>query len=360
MQILLLSRNQFGYLTDSLAYCRYLADGNEISYFSFEYGLPRIDMEEVNIYVVSRAGSKLRRNLRYIREARKLLRNGNFDLCLVTYFPFAFSVRPKTNGTIYILDVRTGSVSKNMVIRHIFNLFIRLNSVFFRRRIVVSESLRSHLGLRLIDPVIPVGAERISLIQKDFTDIRLLYVGTLSNRNIDLTIRGLRQYLDSREKGPLISYSIIGSGYLGEIEQLKKLAESLNLENYVNVVGLVPHDKLKFWFDSCNIGVSFVPITSYFNRQPPTKTFEYLLSGMPVIATATDENSKVITDKLGVLIEDTAQGFATGLFILASRLRDFDSDIISDKSERHHWRNIVGKLKIYIDSIVEPERSKKR
>lgn len=41
-------------------------------------------------------------------------------------------------------------------------------------------------------------------------------------------------------------------------------------------------------------------MTEYYDSQPPTKTFEYALSGLYVLATKTRENEKVITNDNGV------------------------------------------------------------
>lgn len=41
----------------------------------------------------------------------------------------------------------------------------------------------------------------------------------------------------------------------------------------------------------------YVPITDYYEYQPPTKTFEYVLSGLLCLATATSSNKEVITEE---------------------------------------------------------------
>jgi nucleoside-diphosphate-sugar epimerase len=67
------------------------------------------------------------------------------------------------------------------------------------------------------------------------------------------------------------------------------------------------------YFDIHNIGVSYIPMLKCFDNQPPTKTFEYLLSGMPVIATATNANKDIINDVNGVLINDNSEEVYNGL-----------------------------------------------
>jgi glycosyltransferase involved in cell wall biosynthesis len=93
-------------------------------------------------------------------------------------------------------------------------------------------------------------------------------------------------------------------------------------------------------------------MTDYYDVQPVTKTFEYLLSGMPVIATNTSENRKVINQGNGVLIGDTAEDFYTGLKTILKNRLFFDSVKIRNNSMEYTWYNIVDKnLKIYLDQV---------
>jgi hypothetical protein len=133
----------------------------------------------------------------------------------------------------------------------------------------------------------------------------------------------------------------------------------LGLQEVVQVVGAVPHDRLGSYFQVHNIGVSYIPVTEYFDCQPPTKTFEYLLSGMAVIGTATSENGRVISSKNGVLIPDTPTGFAAGLWELWRKRQLFSSSAIQAGAQAHRWRSIVeGNLLPFlkkIESEVHPD-----
>jgi hypothetical protein len=93
-------------------------------------------------------------------------------------------------------------------------------------------------------------------------------------------------------------------------------------------------------------------MTTYYDTQPPTKTFEYLLSGMAVIATATSENRRIINSTNGVLISDDATGFANGLEKLFKRRHEFSSDEIRKPLMQHTWDNIVNfRLKPYLTDL---------
>ena len=74
------------------------------------------------------------------------------------------------------------------------------------------------------------------------------------------------------------------------------------LENVCTTHGRIDYYKLKPFFDKCNVGVSYIPIRDYYQYQPPTKTFEYGLSGLVTIATETKSNQEVINNCNGILI----------------------------------------------------------
>lgn len=112
--------------------------------------------------------------------------------------------------------------------------------------------------------------------------------------------------------------------------------------------GRVGNTLLKPYFENANIGVSYVPITSYYNVQPPTKTFEYALSGLFTIATATDENKKVVSPTNGILIEDNAQAFCNALEWLdenRSNLREIE---IRQSLVEYRWDLLIKKYMLPI------------
>jgi len=88
-----------------------------------------------------------------------------------------------------------------------------------------------------------------------------------------------------------------------------------------------------------------------FDSQPVTKTFDYLLAGMPVIATATSENKIVINENNGVLIDDTIEGFASGVEEVIIKKDRYKSQTIRETSQIYHWQLIVSNLEKYLLNI---------
>ena len=183
----------------------------------------------------------------------------------------------------------------------------------------------------------------------NFNQIKLLYVGTLYNRNIIETVKGINLFVKKYPDVP-ITYDIIGSGFENEIEELNDYIKNNNLSTICRAHGRIPYTELKPFFDKCNIGVSYIPITDYYQYQPPTKTYEYALSGMAVIATKTISNESVVNEKNGILINDNPEAFMSALEKLLIKKREFNSRVIIESVEDYRWEKIVEK---YFVPIIE-------
>jgi glycosyltransferase involved in cell wall biosynthesis len=200
--------------------------------------------------------------------------------------------------------------------------------------------------------ILPLGSDILSRTDKQFDSLRLLYVGTLQFRRIEDTIVGFHRFFHDYRDQIQCSYKIIGSGYAGEEDNLRRLVTELGLQSVVQVLGSIPHDELSPYFDASNIGISYIPKTRFYDVQPPTKTFEYLLSGMAVVATSTSENTRVINNRNGVLVEDNAESFASGLKQIYDRREDFCSSSIRNEGRPYLWESIVNEnLRPYLEQL---------
>jgi hypothetical protein len=95
-----------------------------------------------------------------------------------------------------------------------------------------------------------------------------------------------------------------------------------------------------------------VPITGFFDCQPPTKTYEYLLAGLVVLATKTRENIRLIHDNNGVLISDTAEAVAEGLEKIYENRSKYRSTDVQKSMERFVWKTVVhAQLHEYLERI---------
>jgi glycosyltransferase involved in cell wall biosynthesis len=342
--LLLVTQDQFGYLTDTLKYCRYLQKDFRITYIGWDFGLPVIDTGGIACIHLSRAGGKLRRYAVFLREVLQIVRRQPADgVIFIEYFPLCallalFSGHRKR----MVMDIRTGYVRSGGIVRAVFNGLLTVEAMCFRNVTVISDSLRRFLSIPAGRAhVVPLGADAVQVPDKEFAKLRLFYVGSLENRQIDKTVRGLELYMSRHPGAPIEGYDIVGFGPSDEEGKLRTaMQEATHVPNIV-FHGRIPSTQLGPFLSACNTGVAFIPGDKHYQVQPATKIFEYLLAGMVVIATQTYENTRVINDSNGVLTDDSAEGFAAGLEKLMKKRMSFMSPAIRDGIGEYAWHRIV-------------------
>ncbi|UCG57955.1 MAG: glycosyltransferase [Phycisphaerales bacterium] len=353
-ELLILNRTQFGYHLDTYYYSKFAAKKLRITYVGFDVGRPRLALAGVEVKYVSYKGRRLRRFLRllvaFARAVKKCC-----GAIFIEYFPGCSVLRCLCPHKRIIVDIRTGSVHQNPLVRRLANLMMQHEVRLFRNISVVCESLAERLRLPLAKThILPLGAQPLATRAKCFDELHLLYVGTLDGRRIEDTVVGFDRF--SREYGDnlKLSYTIVGDGHNGELERLRRMVRLKGLGNIVHLPGYVHTTRLQETFEHSNVGISYVPMNDVYDCQPVTKTFEYVFAGMPVIATATAENRKMINRLNGVLIQDTPQGFYCGLKEVYARRREFDAEEIRLSCPESSWDRIVRRdLVPYIQDICQ-------
>jgi len=351
LNLVIVSSEQFGYHIDTFYYCKYLRDRLCLHFVCWDHGLPKVSLGGVNVTYVSRSGGALRvlRFLKAVGNSLEAVAQGPHVVLIVYMKLISSMLRVCFPRHTYVLDIRTGDVSPNRAIRYCRNAILRLECLLFSNLTVISRGLAKQLCLPEGAEIVPLGAIELCHDKKSMNALHLLYVGTLHNRNMDRAVRAYVRYL--RKARLPTKFTIIGAGAGSEEQQLRDLAVSLNAQDSVHVVGRVPHDRLGQYFQEHNVGLSYIPTTSYYDVQPPTKTFEYLLSGMPVLATCTGENEKVISHSNGILIGDSEEEVLEGLCEIERKLSLFDSEIIRHRAQQYRWPNIVNQFHSYISHL---------
>ena len=242
------------------------------------------------------------------------------------------------------LNIITGSLSSNYLSRNLSNLLLRYESHIFKNVSIISQGLQKLLKVSEEAYILPLGANPVITDRKPRHKISLLYVGTFQDRSIGDTIAGLGIFIRNHP-GADVHYTIIGSGLNDEINQIKDQINKYDLHKYVELTGYVAYKDLVQYYAITNVGVCYIPVTPWYEYQPSTKTFEYLMAGMPVIATSTYENKQVINDQNGLIIADTPSSFANSLEVLYDRIGNFRESIIRESVADYKWETIISQLK---------------
>ena len=349
-KLIILNTSQFGSLTDSYKWCEYLRYYYDITFICFNNHWKRMDMDGVKYVYIYRFDNPVLRGVWYIF--------CTFIYCLfhrapifIVYFEHCSFLKKILPWKKMNVDIRTLAVSENTKNNYIKDAKMRKTIAKFDSVSFISRGVQEKLHVNVPNQyILPLGSDVICEIKKEWNNINLLYVGTLNHRDIIKTIIGFHSYIEKYGKEG-ISYDIIGDGQ--ELQMIKDYISSNNLQDVVTIHGKLPYDELKPFFEKCNIGVSFVPIKECYQYQPPTKTFEYLLSGLYCIATSTIANQEVVTEKNGILIEDSSSAFSSSLEFIVKNKHQFDSKQIRDTVVcQYTWPHIINnKLIPILDNL---------
>jgi len=347
-QLILVYPNQFGYHTDSYKYCQYLSGIFQISYICFDQGFEKIELKGVNVVYVPYHIGKLKRLVNYYRTVFRISRQQPNNILFTIQFKFSFLIGVFGHSDKKILDYRTGDLSANWLKRWFLNRLMWFDSLFYSKISVISEGLKNKLWLGKNAVVLPLGADSMAFNRHLYTKLNLLYVGALDSRNIHETIEGVALFVKRNPQlKEEIRYTIIGFGRPQIENQIKDIIIKNNLEQQIAFIGRKRLTELPFYFEECNIGVSYIPITPFYQFQPATKTFEYIISGLFTIATNTFENRNIINHDNGILCNDNAKSFADSLDFVHAHLDKIDEDKIRNSLNNYTWNSIV-------KNILEP------
>ena len=360
-ELLLIHLTQFGYHNNAYNYCKYLKDDYNITFICQDAGKKKISLNNVKVIYIPTFPN--RRNVLY-SILRNLLWNMIVSLHIfiskgivfVFYYKHSSYLKKIFKHKKMVLDIRTLGVTKDEAQNNKFNSELLKTANLYDVITILSHGMVENLNLvhKSIN-VLPLGANVISTVHKDYSRLRFLYVGTLTGRDIHKTLEGL--YLFRQNHSDLdIQYDIVGDGVC--YKELKQQCTKLNLDDIVTFHGRIPNTELKRFFDSNSYGISFVPKTSYYDNQPVTKTFEYALSGLYVIATSTSENKKVITEDNGMLIKDDSHSFKNALEYVYKNNKNINEKAIRDSLLDYSWENIVvNKLKPILNILLDNNNS---
>ena len=349
MNLLIIHKTQFGYHNNAYKLCQYLHNRIDITYLCFD-GREKIDMEGITIkYIPANIPKIFRASLFMLASLWTVFfwRGG----IMIYYFPGCEWYKKVIPHKKMLLDVRTLSVTEDEYFNKKQDIKLKEAAEKFDFVTFLSEGMRNKIGFpHKNSAIVPLGADMISDLRKNYYPIKLLYVGTLGNRHLEKTLEGLMLFVKKHPDIP-IQYHIVGNAEVKQKQQellLHEYVKKHNMDGFVKFYGKIPNRDLKPFFDMCNFGVSFVPITSFYNNQPVTKTFEYAMSGLYVLGTATAENAKVINPDNGIIIRDSAESFYETLVWLVDNYNQISYDKITSSLIQYRWETIENKIMLPI------------
>ncbi|MDZ7870854.1 MAG: hypothetical protein U5L02_16910 [Rheinheimera sp.] len=105
---------------------------------------------------------------------------------------------------------------------------------------------------------------------------------------------------------------------------------------------------MKSYFDNAHVGIAYIPVTDFYDVQPATKIYEYCLSSIPVLATDTTENIRVLKQNFGVLVADNALDFSYGIEKIIDKINARELYFSENQIEKFNWYFVVRDLESYM------------
>jgi len=274
-KLIIINPGQFGYQAGYYYYCKYLKDDFIITFVCNDQGMSKIELHGITVKYIDYSGNKIKRHFKWLIAIYEELNHNNYDIIFIVYFRLCFIIPLLFDSKKIILDIRTGSLHSSKIINWLHNRAILFETYFFKKITILSKKLIDVIGLNNKKCYwLPLGAERQSSIQKSYDNIKLLYVGVFNNRKIFDTIEGLYLFIQANPEVECnITYDIVGFGSSKELELLNEYINMYKLKAIVKLHGRKNLLEIGHFFEKCNVGVSYIPITEYYNFQPPTKTF---------------------------------------------------------------------------------------
>jgi glycosyltransferase involved in cell wall biosynthesis len=249
--------------------------------------------------------------------------NGLYDLPMILY-PLLFPHRK------FYIETSTPSVNKSKLKRNIFDFLLSITLKPYKNIGCGNPSTAEKLNI----PVKKIKYSKIGFPEygftiKNFQNLSLVYLGTINNRDVWKTIIGLKIFT-LKNPDNKITYNIIGGGQENVVSFLRETIQKESLSDIIFYHGYKPTEYVNEMLKKCNVGIAFVPIVEYYDKVSTTKAVEYLLAGMPVIATKTTFAKSLMKPEAGVLCDDTPEDFARALEEIYLNRNEYNSEKIRD------------------------------
>lgn len=324
-KILIAPKCQYGYNTDYFQMANRLAEkGTEVEVVCFDQGFRKMEApQNVNVTYIERTGNKAANYTRHLRAiALHILKNrkdlnwivisATIELCGI----LPFLLRLLTANIQWIMDVRTCSVVPSRRKRKIYDSLMLFSSGFFDHVTIISPLVADRLKIKKYE-VLPLGSDcYVDLAAKKFNgkSVNFLYVGTFDNRRIEDLIQAFDLLSGKLKSDMELKFDVVGFSDNEETtERIKVAIQKAESGKDIHFHGRKSHQEIYGLFQEATVGFSYVPITEFFDVQPPTKTFEYMMNGIVCIGTNTRANTAIINDKNGVAVEDNVASLLDGI-----------------------------------------------
>ena len=183
--------------------------------------------------------------------------------------------------------------------------------------------------------------------------LKLIYVGSVQkDRGRDVMLEAIAL---ANAANTIAHLTIVGAP-TEQVKYCQEYAKKLHIENAVTIVGRVPGNSVPSYYSQADVGLCLWEDMPWYRFNPPTKLFEYLVAGLPVLASNIRTHTEYIQDGDNGLIFDYDSASLSQairkLWTLRNELPKMKQRA-KDSSSVYLWHAIEPK---FLNSILEVAR----
>ncbi|PPC88105.1 MAG: group 1 glycosyl transferase [Methylotenera sp.] len=193
--------------------------------------------------------------------------------------------------------------------------------------------------------------------------IHLIYIGTVSQaRGRDVMLDAMAVLAKETallKRNGAIKLTIVGATE-SESTFCQQRVKALKIEQFVQIVGRVSGHEIPAYLAQADVGICLWEQNQWNEFNPPTKLFEYLVAGIPVLASNIRTHTRYINDwQNGLIFDYDAQSLAHTIFQLHTNkheLLKFKHHAVMS-GRQHVWSKIEP---VFLDAIQKLSASKQQ
>lgn len=136
-------------------------------------------------------------------------------------------------------------------------------------------------------------------------NLNIVYVGFVTGlRGLDLLVLGIDEFIKNGGDRNSIKLDIVGKG--AARQGLVDLVEKLNLSDVVDIHGWLEQSEVDELLSKANIGALTYRVCGHWNHTIPNKIFDYMLAGLPVLATPVIPIKRILQNENCGLVAESA------------------------------------------------------
>ena len=294
---------------------------------------------------------------------------------LPDYLVFA-GVLHKLFGVKLILDIHDPSFDlfeekwpgkRNRIIKYFVRIVEKFSCKLSYRLITVTNTCKERLVERGNPPdkitlMLNTANENIFVFNngREFNvineGVKILYHGTIARRfGLHNAIRAMKILIKDVPNAILNIYGIYENSYRNKLE---KIVEELELADIVKLNEVVMREQIPELISNNDIGIVPYLQTDYMNLALPTKVFEYVAAGLPVVSTRLKDLYKTFDSSSITYVEtDKPEEIAKAIIFLCHHPTERKQQIITAKQKLSGISGLVMKKRFVAlyDELTQPK-----